>query len=292
MIRPLASFCCGLAAIAGAAEPPAFIADGNAFRFDTGALRGTLRANGRSLGLLPVTDCATGTNLARSVGLFSHYRLLDDTTRYGVAGWEWASTAERLPDGAVAVRWAADAVHPFDMAATYRWAATNALDVTTTVTPRKELKRFEVFLASYLEGFAAAFAYTKNGFLEAKKTDGVWQAFPRDADAEKLIADGRWKHPPNPVDWVIRPALAAPLGMRRDAASGLVALVMAAPQDCFAVSMPYSEEGHRSLYLSLFGRDLTVGTPATARARLVIGRGITEAQAIQVYEAFLKEKQP
>ena len=239
-----------------------------------------------------MTDCATGTNLARSVGLFSHYRLLDATTRYGVAGWDWASTTERLPDGAVVARWTSDAVHPFDMTATYRWSAPNALDVTTSVTARKGLKRFEVFLASYLEGFAAAFAYTKQGFLEAKKEAGVWQAFPRDADAEKIISDGRWKHPPNPVDWVIRPALAAPLGLRRDAASGLAALVMASPQDCFAVSMPFSEEPHRSLYLSLFGRDLKNGETATARARLVLGRNISDEQAVKLYAAFLKEKQP
>jgi hypothetical protein len=56
--------------------------------------------------------------------------------------------------------------------------------------------------------------------------------------------------------------------------------------------MPYGEEPHRSLYLSLFGRDLKAGEMATARARLVIGRGITDAQALQLYAAFLKEKQP
>jgi hypothetical protein len=283
---------CFCAALAGAAEPPAFTVEGNAFRFDTGALRGVLRAEGKSRGLLPVVDGVTGTNLARSVGLFSHYRLLDASTRYGVAGWEWASKAELLPDGAVVARWTSDAVHPFDMTATYRWATPNALDVTTTVTARKELKRLEIFLASYLEGFGAAFAYTKQGFLEAKKTDGVWQAFPRDAEAAKLIGDGRWKHPPNPVDWAIRPTLATPLGMRRDAKTGLAALVMSPPQDCFAVLMPFSEESHRSLYLSLFGRDLKNGESASVRARLLIGRDISDAQTVKLYEAFLKEKQP
>ena len=112
MIRPLVGFCCSLAALAGAAEPPAFVAEGNVFRFDTGALRGLLRGEGKARGLLPVVDCATGANLARSVGLFSHYRLLDASTRYGVAGWEWASKAELLPDGAVVARWTSDAVHP------------------------------------------------------------------------------------------------------------------------------------------------------------------------------------
>ncbi len=277
---------------AGAAEPPSFTAEGTAFRFDTGVLRGLLRGEGKARGLQPAVDCASGTNLARSVGLFSHYRLLDASTRYGVAGWEWASMAERRADGSVVSRWASDAIHPFDMAATYRWAAPNALDVTTTITAKKDLHNFEVFLASYLEGFAAAFAYTKQGFLEAKKADGVWQAFPRDAAGEKLIVDGRWKHPPNPVDWALRPALAAPLGMRRDVQRGLTALVMAAPQDCFAVLMPFSEESHRSLYLSLFGRDFKAGESASARARLVLGRDISDAKALQLYEAFLKEKQP
>ena len=292
MIRWLIGFCCGVAALAGAAEAPVFTSENNSFRFDTGVLRGVLRGEGQSRGLLPVSDCATGMNLARSFGLFSHYRLLDATTRYGVAGWEWASTAERLPDGAVAVHWTSDAVHPFDMDATYRWSVPNALDVTTTVTARKELKRFEVFLASYFEGFDAALTYTKQGFLEAKKVDGIWQAFPRDAEAKKIITDGRWKHPPNPVDWQIRPVLAAPLALRRDASSGLAAVVMAPPQDCFAVCMPYSEEPHRSLYLSLFGCDLKPGELATAHARLVLGRDISNEQAVKLYESFIKEKQP
>ena len=39
---------------------------------------------------------------------------------------------------------------------------------------------------------------------------GVWQAFPRDDQAVSIIQDGRWKIPPSPVDWVIRPRLAKP----------------------------------------------------------------------------------
>jgi hypothetical protein len=188
------------------------------------------------------------------------------------------------------VRWVADATHPFDMAALYRWAATNALDVTTAVTPRKDLRRFEIFMASYFAGFGAAFAYTQGGFCEAQKEAGLWQAFPRDAKAVQIIADGRWQRPPHPVDWKIRPMLAAPLALRRDASRGLTALLMAPAQDCFAVCMPYGEESHRSLYLSLFGRDLKAGAQATARTRLVIGRGITDELAIKLYEAFLKEQ--
>jgi len=83
------------------------------------------------------------------------------------------------------------------------------------------------------------------------------------------------------------PRLAAPLAVRRDAKSGLVAVVMAPPEDCFAVLTPYGEEGHRSVYLSLFGRDLKAGEAVSARARLVIGRDITDEQAIALYKAYM-----
>jgi hypothetical protein len=77
--------------------------------------------------------------------------------------------------------------------------------------------------------------------------------------------------------------------MRRDGKTGLTAVVMSPAEDCFAVSTPYGEEGHRSLYLSLFGRDVKVGETVTARARLVIGRGITEEKAAALYEAYAEE---
>src|ERR1035441_1326249 len=76
----------------------AFVAAGKQFTIDTGVLRGTLRDGGQSKGLIPAFDCASGTALTKSLGLFSHYRLLDDTNRYGKAGWGWASDAKLLGD--------------------------------------------------------------------------------------------------------------------------------------------------------------------------------------------------
>ncbi|MBM4035297.1 MAG: hypothetical protein FJ291_26430 [Planctomycetes bacterium] len=287
--------------LASAAEPGpaklAFVAEGKEFRFDTGLLRGTLRPQGKSLGITAVTDATSGTAFSGAYGLLSHYRLLDSEARYGGGAWDWSSTATLLPDGAVEAAWAADQGHPFDMKALYRWAAPGTLDVTTTVTPKKDLSRLEVFLASYFVGFPASFVYVKGcpetegkaGFLEAKKSFAVWQMFPRDPEAPKLITDGRWKRPPSPVDWKVMPQFAGALGMRRSAKLGLTALVMAPPADCFAVATPYSEEGHGSLYFSLFGRDIKSGESATARARLVIARDLTDERAIALYEAYLKE---
>jgi hypothetical protein len=284
------------AAAPGGTANLAFAAADKAFRFDTGVLKGTLREGGRSLGLKPVLEAASGTPLAGAFGLFSPYRLLTSDARFGTAAWDWASEALVLGDGAVEVRWAPDAERPLAITAVYRWAAPNTLDFAATVKPQKDLARFELFLASYFDGFPASFAYVrenpqadgKPGFMEARKASGDWQAFPRDDAAPQIITDGRWKREPNPVEWKIMPRLAAPLAVRRDAKTGLAAVLMAPASDCFAVMMPYGEEGHRSVYLSLFGRDLKAGEDATARARLVIGRDITDAQAVALWGDYVR----
>jgi hypothetical protein len=85
------------------------------------------------------------------------------------------------------------------------------------------------------------------------------------------------------------PRLAAPLAMRRDSASGLTALVMAPPADCFAVATPYGEESHRSLYLSLLGRDVSAGQAVTAHARLIVDDRLSDDRALLLYEQFLKK---
>jgi hypothetical protein len=272
----------------------AFTAAGKEFTFNTGTLRGTLRGGGKSKGLLPVLYGDAGTSLAGSLGIMSPYRLLTSDARFGTAAWDWASEARLLPDGAVEVRWTADAEHPLDMTAVYRWSAPNTLDFTASVQPKQDLRKFELFLASYFAGFPVSLVYVqenpaaggKPGFMEAVKATAVWQAFPRDDEAPKIITDGRWTRPPNPVDWKIMPRLAAPLAVRRDAKTGLAAVLMARPEDCFAISTPYGEEGHRSLYLALFGRDLKAGESATARARLVVGRDLSDEQAITLYKAY------
>lgn len=276
----------------------AFTAAGKEFHFDTGALRGTLPAEGKWLGLRPVTEIGSGKSIAGRYGLFSPYRLLTSDARFGTAAWDWASQARLLADGAVEVQWTADKEHPLDMTAVYRFAAPNTLDFSVTVKPRQDLKRFELFLASYFDGFLTSAAYVadnsdneKGGtrrFMGATRNYGDWQMFPRDEEAIKTISDGRWKRPPHPVEWKIRPKLAAPLAVRRDEDRNLTAVLMAPAEDCFAVSMPYGEEGHRSVYLSLFGGDLKADEKAAARARLVIGREISNKQAVGLYEQFAK----
>ncbi len=262
------------------------------FVFDTGVLKGTLREGGKSRGLSSLIHEPTGTRLDASMGLFGHYRLFTKNRRYGAGAWDFPSEAVLQSDGSVKVTWAVSEAVPFKLGAVYRWASASALDLETTVTATTRLENFESFLACYFApDFTNCLVYAKGGanseWMRAVSADGTWQTFAREQGVWGLIRDGRWKLEPNPVDWVERPVYAAPLAIRRAPGAGVMTVVMAPPTDCFAVSTPHETEGHRSVYLSLFGRDIAPGTTATARARLVVLPSGEGAAARPFYEEFL-----
>jgi hypothetical protein len=64
---------------------------------------------------------------------------------------------------------------------------------------------------------------------------------------------------------------------------------MSPPQDCFAVLTPFEAEPHRSMYLSLFGKNLKAGESARARARLVIGTGLAGETIDRLYSDYLRQ---
>lgn len=291
----------GFAAFAACAQSPnlAFQEAGReTYTFNTGVLKGTLRADGRSIGLSSFEHVPTGTRLeGNDHGIFSHYRVFTAGKRYGGGAWDWPSSSKLLPDGAVEVRWPATDDRPFEMGAVYRWVAPDTLDLTTSVTAKADLKNFESFLASYFaDAFPASTVYAKGAsgkepFFQTTGPDaGVWQAFPRDTSAVPVIQDGRWKIEPNPVDWVIRDEFAGPLGVRRNKDNGLCAVLMSRPEDCFCVMTPNAGEGHRSLYLCQFGRDVKAGGTATAQARLVVRVLSKDEDAVALHTAFLEKK--
>jgi hypothetical protein len=270
-----------------------FKPEGDAFAFDTGVLKGKLRANKKTFGLIPVTHTPTGQALSRSMGLFGIYRVFSDGQRHGTGAWDWPGEAKLLGDGSVLVTCAATPQRPFDLAGHYRWAGAATMDLEITVTPKQTLKGFEAFLASYFDSaFSNASACVQTAtpqpiFQRAEKSLADWLIFPRDAQAVPLIQDGRWKIEPNPVEWKIQSPLARPLCVRRAPASGLTAVLMAPPGDCFAIAMPYETEGHYSMYFSLFGRDLKAGETARARARLQLSEKPGEPQILKAYEDYL-----
>lgn len=271
------------------AEDLRFIPKDGAFNFDTGALRGTLQTKGYPKAIQPITECSTGTQLAGKIGLLTHYRLFAENQRFLPDAYNWGCVAKALPEGGVEMLWAPDEQHPFALKAVYTWAASNMLDVATTVTAQCDLKKFESFLGSYFNGFPLTYGYGPNGFVKITKKEGEWVCFPRDEASDKLLRDGRWEKPPHPVDFKRIAYYGEPLVMRKDPGSGLTAIIMSLRNDCFATLMPYGEDGHRSLYLSLFGRDLKRGESMTAHARLVIGR-FSEPEILVLYHDYQNKK--
>lgn len=297
------------------------------YAFDTGLLRGRLKMDGRYQGLYPIVEKAGGTELTMPPGLLSPYRVFSRGVRYGNASRDWPTSTTLRPDGAVEVLWPSQPEHPLEMKAVYRWIEPGMLDFQLQVTPQKDMPDFELFLSSYLtKGFrAAVYVQTKESdqgagaesagpsasspeaaALAKQKPKGRfvpvdrppeaksgYVIYPRDEKALRMIQDGRWKIPPSPVDWDIGPFLAKPICFRRDTALGITVVLMSPAEDCFAVSSAWNPAtpeagGYRSLYLSFFGRDLKAGQSATARCRLVLGRDLTEAQILEIYEKYIK----
>ncbi|MCP4641937.1 MAG: ThuA domain-containing protein [bacterium] len=264
------------------------------FQFDTGVINGLLRPEGKSLGLKPATHVESGVDLSRSMGLFNYYRLFTTNHRFGESARSLPCDVSLESDGSVRVFWAGAEDRPFDLQGVYRWTAADTLDLVTTVTAKADLPDLEVFLAAYLsEAFPVTHIYAEQpggpAFITPEKADGVWHAYPTGDHGRKLVKDGRWTYPPSPVDWVMPADAAAPLAFRRDPESGVVVIVMAPPGDCFAMLTPCRGEGHRSMYLSLFGQDVKAGETVHARARLVVGRNLTDEQILSLYQAYLRE---
>ena len=268
------------------------------YEFDTGILRGGLRQAGKGLGLSSMVHVPTGTTLNGAYGILSYYRVFTTNKKYGTAAWSWPGTSKILPDGAVQVTWPKGDDRPFELVAIYRFHDSSTLDVETIVKPGKDLSKFEVFLASYFhEAFPLSQVYVaaspeaegKLAFLTAKKSFGNWQMFPRNEDVLPIIRDGRWQKEPNPVDWKIMPAMAMPIALRRGSNAAPTAILMAPPDDCFAIATPYEGEGHYSMYFSLFGRDIKAGQTARARLRLIVTNKTSEREIIDLYRKYIKE---
>ncbi len=292
-----------------ASEPtsPVFVeSEPGHFSFDTGVVRGRMRADGKNQGIIELVDRSTGTNLVHGVGAMSLYRVFSDGKRYGDAARNWPATGRVAKNGAVEIDYPATADRPLRLRVAFHWTSADALDVTIQLTPGEPLKDVEVFLSSYFVPTMRAFAYVApNQFESGPATlmaadvnpliDGTYLMFPRDRRAVQLIYDGRWELPPHPVRWSITRMMAAPLTVRRDESSGSVVAMMSRSEDCFATAMPYNKDppdgpsSHASLYHSLFGQDVERGETLTSTSRLVILNGATDEQIIARYSKFLSE---
>ncbi len=299
------------ASAVAAAEPQlTFQLEGDGiYVFNTGTLSGRLRLNGKSQGISELIHVASGQELTyggRKLPVMSHYRIFTAGTRYGDAARDWPTECKILPDGAVQAVFQPAEDYPFSMTAVFRLGAADAIDVETTVTARQDLPRFEVFLSNYFgEGYDASVYVIhslrspgKPYFLRADHNPlvaGNYLLFPRDRESVLTVFDGRWQQQPHPVEWCITRYLAAPVGVRRHKETGLTAVVMASPDDCFAVATPYNQDppdgvaNHRSMYLCLFGGDVAKGDTVRAQSRLQVLAAPSDEAIEQCYQTYLRD---
>ena len=302
------------AAVEAESPPLAFQpAENGYYAFDTGVLRGKMRLDGQFQGIASMVYVPTGMELLKPPGVMSYYRVLTTGFRYGTRGptgavRDWPVVARLLGGGALEIRFPPAADHPMELTGTFRWRSADTLDVETSIKTPAALPRLEIFLSSYfVEGFDALVYVVRNRYGAGKPAamlradwsemlDGNYLMFPRDEDALRMIYDGRWDIPPNPVTWAFLRWLAAPIAVRRHAEAGLTAVFMSPPADCFAMSLPYNKQpadgvaGHRAIYLSLFGRDLAAGQTAKAHCRLIVAKDLSDEAILQRYQQYLREQ--
>ena len=178
-----------------------------------------------------------------------------------------------LIDGdAILMRWPATTDRPFNLEARYSFPMPNLVRLEVMVAAKKELTDFEVQVGSYFDkGFPSAGVLMGDGkFVSSPAKLGTWHAFPRDAQAKTIIGDGRWKHGPSPVEFVIRPSFDSPVSIRRHTSANLQATLKATPADCFAIYTAHDREPHYSNYNALFGRTIAKGESATAGVTMTI----------------------
>lgn len=298
------------ALLAGAAPPAGFreSAEKGHYEFDAGALRGKMRLDGKWQGVCSLIHAPTGVELAKAPGFGSYYRVFSANKRYGNAARDWPMTAKIRADGALEIVIAPAEEHPLEIRGVFRCLQADAIDVETTVTPQIDMPRFELFLSNYVAPEFDAAVYVKPNRFSKKEPpcllradwnaliDGDYLMFPRDLAAVGMIYDGRWELGVSPVQWAVGRYMAGPLVVRRNAGNGLAVIVMAPPDDCFAVSVPYNKTppdgvaGHCSIYLSHFGRDLTAGQSVQAKCRIAVRKDASDQEVVDLYQAYCAGK--
>ena len=283
----------------------AWQAEGPYYRFETDLVAGRYLTAGRYQGMRELVHRPTGVQIAAGEtlpGLAAPYRVFANGRRYGDVR-DRAGEVAVVPEG-LRIAHPADAENPFDLVSLYTWAAGNTLDVHYTITAHGDLRRFELGIASYLAAGFRAYVWRQSNVwgetdsrivpVDSNPMTDVYALFPRSEAELPTIFDGRWDLPPYPVRYSVPGYFAQPLAYRRHAASGVMAVGMADPRECYAMCIPVNDppedpepaKGYQAIYFYLFGRDLPQGQTARTRIRWVIGQELSSPEVLACWESF------
>lgn len=234
-------------------------------------------------------------------GLVAPYRVFGNGKRYGDVR-DRATQVKIMPEG-LQVTHPADKENPLDLVSVYTWEG-DTLTVRYTLTVHEEMRSFELGVASYLSAGFRAFIFRQSNVwgekapkfvpVDTNPMMDVYGLFPRSEAEMKTIYDGRWDLPPYPVRCGAPAFFEAPLSYRRQAKSGVTAVGMGDPKECYAVAVavndppedPDPAKGYQATYFYHFGRDLHKGETVKFRVRWILGQDMPEQEMLARWEAF------
>mgnify|MGYP006302085525 CR=1 FL=1 len=182
----------------------------------------------------------------------------------------------------------------------------NIIDMDMWVETLTNYPGFEILLSAYLApGFESGAYVAKEEFgptepeqiriVDQPMIHGIWPFFPRDEAGANLLTDGRHQK----GRWFWRMAIGRRYGMPLAFFSndGVDAILMGRPEDVYAVGATYKGDeendnvaGHRSLYLSLFGKDFKAGEGRRTQMRMIIDDfGSDPEKHRELYQTFLND---
>ena len=273
--------------------------------FENESVTGQFLTSGEYQGMRSLVHRPSGIEIAageKLPGLVAPYRVFGNGKRYGDVR-DRQPKVELVPEGARMTH-SADSQNPFDLVAVYSWQD-GVLEIHYTLTTQAEMRGFEIGIASYLAaGFRAFVSRQSNNWSEdaprivpvdVNPMTDVYALFPRGEAEMRTIFDGRWDLPPYPVRYTVPGYFALPLAYRRHATSGVTALGMADPKECYAICIPVNNpadvpdpaNGYQAIYFYFFGRDLRLGETVGWRLRWVIGKDLGETEIQEHWESFV-----
>ncbi len=173
-------------------------------------------------------------------------------------------------------------------AVTYTLRDDAAFDILFSFEFERDYERFEAFIASYFWGGLIPYVAAGGEVSRPDIKNGAQLFFPRDEDARRQVADGRW-------DFLLGNKLFAEadgraydaaMTIHRDDETGWTFLQMADESKCTAISVntfAYAQD------FSLVGRDVGEGERVDVRARVVYRKLDSVEQALDVYRAYQEE---
>ncbi|REJ97881.1 MAG: hypothetical protein DWQ34_00655 [Planctomycetota bacterium] len=278
------------------------------FEFATDDMEGTIRLDGNYHGVSRLVDKRTGRQVIDSrYSALNLFKLMSVNLVMGQPRIMERSIASE--DNWAEVTWPETDSHLGELTARYEVSGRNSVDVIVRLRSNGNYAAYELFMSNYFDGTLRPHVYLKPRIgdepqLVLPTVNDVFRdtvlVFPRDPLAARHCVDGRWERSEGGVPFVqmcpVR-RYGYCLAFLTDPEEQSAVVLMARPEDCYAISTRYhgdTEEDRLTDYsafdLSLFGDDVRPGDQRSIRVRLALTPLDDEmSQPLEMYRAFVNE---